>query len=355
MRFSLFVHMERMNDEVSHEQSFENLTELALMAEAGGFGTVWIGEHHAMEYTISPSPMPQLAYLAARTTRIRLGAGTIIAPFWNPIRAAGECALLDVISGGRMEVGIARGAYQLEFDRMIPGLSAKEGGAHLRELVPAMRKLWAGDYAHDGEIWQFPTATSVPKPVQQPGPPVWIAARDQGSHDFAAEQGANVMVTPLMKGDEEVEDLMRKFTESNEKFPEAVGRELMVLRHTHVHAADDPEGWREPAEAINRFYRLFDAWFGNTRAPVNGFLEPSPLEKFEGREEFTPESLHRTAMIGTPAEVIERIRHYESLGVDEYSFWIDNTLTHEQKRESLRLFIDEVVPAFTNESAEATA
>ena len=83
MRFSIFVHMERWDESVSHRECFENLTELTLMAEEGGFSTVWIGEHHSMEYTISPSPMPQLAYLAARTSRIRLGAGTIIAPFWN--------------------------------------------------------------------------------------------------------------------------------------------------------------------------------------------------------------------------------------------------------------------------------
>ena len=83
MRFSLFVHMERWDDQVSHRQLFENLSELTLMAEAGGFGTVWIGEHHSMEYTVSPSPMPLLAYLAGKTTTIRLGAGTIIAADWD--------------------------------------------------------------------------------------------------------------------------------------------------------------------------------------------------------------------------------------------------------------------------------
>jgi alkanesulfonate monooxygenase SsuD/methylene tetrahydromethanopterin reductase-like flavin-dependent oxidoreductase (luciferase family) len=346
MRFSLFVHMERWDDSVSHAELFENLTELTLMAEAGGFATVWIGEHHSMEYTISPSPMPQLAYLAARTSTIRLGAGTIIAPFWNPVRAAGEAALLDVISGGRAEIGLARGAYQFEFDRLADGLSATDGGKHLRELVPAVRALWRGDYAHDGEIWQFPTSTSVPKPVQQPTPPIWIAARDPDSHDFAVANGCNVMVTPLMKGDEEVEDLVGKFETAVANHPEVTRPELMVLRHTYVHSRNDPDGWRPAAEAIQRFYRTFDAWFGNKQTPDNGFLAPSPTSKFEGRPEFEPESLHKTAMIGTPEEIIDRLRHYQEFGVDEFSFWCDNSLSHEEKKQSLALFIEQVVPAF---------
>jgi alkanesulfonate monooxygenase SsuD/methylene tetrahydromethanopterin reductase-like flavin-dependent oxidoreductase (luciferase family) len=79
---------------------------------------------------------------------------------------------------------------------------------------------------------------------------------------------------------------------------------------------------------------------------VNGFLEPSPESKFEGRPEFELESLHKTAMIGTPEQVIARLRQYEALGVDEFSFWIDNSMSHEAKRESLELFIKHVVPAF---------
>lgn len=346
MRFSLFIHMERWDDSVSTEQLFAELVELTLLAEKAGFSTVWIGEHHSMEYTISPSPMPQLAYLAAVTTKIRLGAGTIIAPFWNPLRVAGETALLDVISGGRAEVGLARGAYQFEFDRLAGGMPGKEGGKHLRELIPAVRELWQGDYAHDGEVWQFPVSTSVPKPVQQPTPPMWVAARDPDTHDFAVANGCNVMVTPLMKGDEEVADLVTKFETAVSNHPEVTRPEIMVLRHTYVHEESDPDGWRPAAEGVNKFYRTFDAWFGNKTDPVDGFLEPSPEAKFAERPEFTPESLHKTAMIGTPDEVIARLREYESLGVDEFSFWSDNSLSHEQKKRSLELFIEHVVPAF---------
>ena len=81
MRFSLFIDMERWDDSLSHEDHWKNLVELVQIAEAGGFGTVWIGGHHSLEYTSSPSPITQLSYLAAVTSKIRLDAGTIIVPF----------------------------------------------------------------------------------------------------------------------------------------------------------------------------------------------------------------------------------------------------------------------------------
>ncbi len=75
-------------------------------------------------------------------------------------------------------------------------MPASSGGQALREMVPVVRALWQGDYAHDGEIWKFPTSTSVPKPISKPHPPMWIAARAPDSHNFAVANGCNVMVTP---------------------------------------------------------------------------------------------------------------------------------------------------------------
>ncbi|MGC3905089.1 LLM class flavin-dependent oxidoreductase [Corynebacterium variabile] len=347
MRFSLFIHMERWDNSISHEEHWNNLVELVQLAEAGGFGTVWTGEHHSMEYTVAPNPMVSLAALAGRTSTIRLGAGTIIAPFWNPVRAAGETALLDVISGGRAEIGVARGAYQFEFDRLAGGLSAKDGGTYLRELIPAMKKLWAGDYAHDGEHWSFPTSTSVPKPIQNDGPTVWVAARTAETHDFAVAEGCNVQVTPLMKDDAEVKDLKDKFDGAVANHPEIERKpEIMVLRHTFVHSPDEPEAWRPAAEAVSRYYRTFSSWAFGKKTPENGFIDPQPLETVAERPEFDVDSLHKSAMIGTPEEVTARLKNYEDMGYDEYSYWIDNSMAHEEKKASLQLFIDQVVPNF---------
>ncbi|MPT21618.1 MAG: LLM class flavin-dependent oxidoreductase [Starkeya sp.] len=106
MKFSLFVHMERTDPAIPHARLFAELEELALTAEGAGFETVWIGEHHAMDFTIAPNPFIQLAHLAAKTKTIRLGTGNVIAPFWHPIRLAGEAAMMDIACDGRLDLGV---------------------------------------------------------------------------------------------------------------------------------------------------------------------------------------------------------------------------------------------------------
>ena len=234
MKFSLFVHMERLDAGQSHQSLYDEYIELCDMADRGGMCAIWTGEHHGMDFTIAPNPFINLADLARRTTNVRLGTSTVIAPFWHPIKLAGEAAMTDIITGGRLDVGIARGAYNFEYQRLSPGLDAATAGQRMRELVPAIKGLWAGDYAHEGETWSFPTTTSAPKPLQQPHPPLWIAARDPNSHDFAVANGCNVQVTPLALGDEEIESLMQRFNDACASHPEVPRPKIMCLRHTYV-------------------------------------------------------------------------------------------------------------------------
>lgn len=100
----------------------------------------------------------------------------------------------------------------------------------------------------------------------------------------------------------------------------------MLLRHTYVHEERDPDGWRQDAEALNCFYRYFMAWFKNDQQAVNGFFEPVTQESVAENPKLSLESLHRNMMVGTPSEIVERLKSYEELGITEYSFWTDNTL-----------------------------
>lgn len=344
MKFSLFVHMERSDPAIPHRRLFEELEELALTAEDAGFETVWIGEHHGMEFTIAPNPFIQLAHLAARTTTLRLGTGNVVAPFWNPIRLAGEAAMMDVACNGRLDLGIARGAYMFEYERMLPGLDAMGAGLRMREMVPALRKLWEGDYAHQGQFWSFPTTTASPKPVQAGGPPIWIAARDPNSHDFAVANGCNVQVTPLASGDGEVVSLMERFQTAVANHPEVPRPKIMLLQHTFV--TDSETETQALSQDLSDFYCLFGGWFANKRPIRQGIMAPLSAEECAAYPQYAPEIVRRNVVLGQPDEVIARLRSYEALGFDQFSIWIDAGISHARKKKSLDLFIRDVMPAF---------
>ncbi|MCP9484031.1 LLM class flavin-dependent oxidoreductase [Shimia sp. CNT1-13L.2] len=344
MKFSLFAHMERISSAEDQEKLYDEFVALCKIADEGGMHAVWTGEHHGMNFTIAPNPMLNLVDLARQTKNVRLGTGTVIAPFWHPIRLAGEAAMTDIITGGRLDLGIARGAYSFEYERLMPGMDAWEAGQRMRELVPAVQALWKGDYTHEGEFFQFPKTTSSPQPLQQDGPPIWIAARDRNSHEFAVSNGCNVQVTPLWNGDGEIRDLMGKFNAACEKFPERPRPKIMLLQHTYV--ADSDADAKQGAIELNRFYCYFGAWFMNKREISQGLIEPLSDEEIAAHPIYSPEAMERDLVIGTPDTVIARLKEYEALGYDEYSFWIDSSMPFERKKASLERFIDEVMPAF---------
>ena len=344
MNFSLFAHMERISAKDDQKRLYEEFVQLCQIADAGGMHAVWTGEHHGMNFTIAPNPMLNLVDLARRTRNLRLGTGTVIAPFWHPIRLAGEAAMVDIMTDGRLELGIARGAYGFEYERLRPGMDAWEAGQRMRELVPAIKGLWKGDYAQEGEFHSFPSTTSAPLPLQENGPPIWVAARDPNSHEFAISQGCNVQVTPLWKGEEEVRHLIDTFDAACAKHTGQPRPRIMLLMHTYV--ADGEGDARQAAEELNRFYNYFGAWFMNKREISMGLIKELSDEEIAAHPFYSPEAMMRDLVIGEPGAVIDRLKGYEAMGYDEYAFWIDSGMSFERKKASLERFIADVMPAF---------
>lgn len=344
MKFSLFAHMESISAGEDQRQLYDEFLELCQIADRGGMHAIWTGEHHGMNFTIAPNPLMSLVDIANHTRNVRLGTGTVIAPFWHPIRLAGEAAMADIITDGRIELGIARGAYNFEYERLLPGLDAWGAGQRMRELIPAVRALWQGDYTHEGEFYSFPKTSSAPLPLQKGGPPIWVAARDPNSHEFAVAQGCDVQVTPLWKGDEEVTLLMDTFNAACAKFPDQPRPRIMLLMHTYV--ADSAEDVKRAARELNRFYCYFGAWFMNKREIEGGWIKPLTDEEIAAHPFYTAEAMERDLVIGEPEQVIARLKQYEAMGFDEYSFWIDSSMSHLCKKASLERFIAEVMPAF---------
>lgn len=344
MKFAIAVNMARYSPDIDMRVVANRALELVKMAEQGGFEMAFAAEHHTIEMTIAPNPFTILMNWAANTSKIRLGTATVVAPYWHPIRLAGEAALFDVYSDGRLEFGIARGAFQYEFDRMAGGIQQQKGVAYLKEMLPVVKALWSGDYKHDGEFWQFPTSSSVPKPLQQPHPPIWVAARDPDTYDWAIKNGAHIMSTPLSRPPAEVKVLGDKFKQALANNPGVPHPRFLMLRQAFVY--DNPDNWRRAIDYAIDSGRHFENLFQTNGVVKNGFTKPVDLSTVSSPENYDPERLHESLLFGTPDVVIEKLKLYKDAGVDLMCIGVNAGLPWAEVTRSLELFIERVMPAY---------
>ena len=256
----------------------------------------------------------------------------------------GEAALLDLFSGGRLEFGIGSGAYQREFDRMRPGLPQNQGYRYMQEMLPAVKALWAGDYEHEGEFWSFPRSTSVPKPLQQPHPPIWVAARAPITFDYAVRNGCNIISWPLSRPMSEVEAYSARLDQALADNPGCPRPVFAIMRHTCVYARKEES--RVAVAAAQRQLGQFENLFKNLGDVRDGFPKRIDLSEIANRDEYDPQMLQHNMMFGTPDEIIAKLRPYAELGVDEFTYYASLGLGLKEQKRSLELFIKEVMPAF---------
>ena len=344
MKFQLAVNLERMDDTQDMVAIAKHTLEMVQMAERGGFCLVWAAEHHAIEMTIAPNPFQILAWWSSHTDRIRLGTGVANTAYWHPIKLAGEAAFLDLISGGRLELGIGSGAYQREFDRMHPGLKQSDSWQYMHEMLPALKALWAGDYEHKGKYWSFPLSTSVPKPLQKPHPPVWVAARAPITYDYAVKNDCHIMCWPLTRPMAEAELYKQRMEEALTNNPGKQRPTLAMMRHTAIY--ENSADRDKAIAAIQNVLGKFESLMRNSGDVKNGFPIGPALSELAGRSEYDPVMLEKNLMFGSPDEAIAKLKQYEALGVDEFIYYASMGLGLEEQKRSLKLFCDEVIPAF---------
>jgi len=346
MKFHIAINLERMSPEADMKAVRDHTLEMVKMADAAGFEIAWAAEHHALEMTIAPNPFQILGWWGEHAKNIRLGVGVVNAAYWHPIDLAGEAAFLDLISDGRLEFGIGSGAYQREFDRMKPGLDQRDSWRYMQEMLPVVQNLWAGDYTHDGEFWQFPTATSCPKPVQ-PDVPVWVAARAPITFDYAVEHGCNIMSWPLTMPMSEAETYRARLDDAIAKNGGRYDGTWSLMRHSAVY--DNEEDRAAAMASIRGVLGQFGNLMMKSGEVINGFPEQVPLETLDGNARVDPQMLEENLMFGSPAEITEKLRAYEALGVDAFIYYASMGMDMEQQKRSLQLFIDQVMPAFAEQ------
>jgi alkanesulfonate monooxygenase SsuD/methylene tetrahydromethanopterin reductase-like flavin-dependent oxidoreductase (luciferase family) len=198
----------------SPSQYYGQILEQVEFEEELGFHAVWFGEHHYLGYSFGSPPVVAMA-AAGRTKRIRLGTGVSLIPLNHPIRLAEEYAMLDVLSGGRLEYGIGR-AF-LKYSHEIFGVSEDENHERYHEGTDLIVKAWtaAGPFSYDGKFWKLEDYTFFPKPLQEPHPPIYASAVvTPDSEAFAGSRGFNLATGLFVPAREKVREVIQLYRQT---------------------------------------------------------------------------------------------------------------------------------------------
>ena len=180
---------------------YETALERFSIMDQTGYDAVWLAEHHFSSFSVCPSVHMVATLAAARTKRLRIGTAVSLAPFYHPLRLAEEVALLDLLSGGRVNWGAGRGFARVEFTAF--GVPPEESSTRFRETVEIVLKAWTDErLSFAGQHFHFDDVEVLPKPAQQPHPPVWVAASSEGAIDWAAARGFSILMDPHSSGPE---------------------------------------------------------------------------------------------------------------------------------------------------------
>ena len=190
MRLSLSYEMQRpvVDDHAVVEETIEQ----CVLADKMGFDAVWFVEHHFLtSFSMSPCPEVIFGALSRLTKRIRLGFGVVILPYHHPVRVAERVAMVDHLSGGRVEFGTGRSAA---YEQIGMGIDPRQTRAMWEESLTMIPKIWEdGVFSWEGQFWSVPPRDVRPKPYQKPHPRMWVAALQPATYQLAAEKGIGVM------------------------------------------------------------------------------------------------------------------------------------------------------------------
>jgi len=181
---------------VHRAQIVKNQMELMIESERLGYDSVWPAEHHFSEYGYCASPQVSLAAVAARTSTIRLGTGVVVLPFHNPVRVAEDFAFIDLMSDGRVDLGIGRGYQPIEFAGF--GIDQTKSREIFDEGVQVLHKCWTEDrFSFHGKHYHYDDLCVRPKPLQQPHPPIYMACLSPETFAIAGRYGYNVLMSTV--------------------------------------------------------------------------------------------------------------------------------------------------------------
>ncbi|MGA2409951.1 MAG: LLM class flavin-dependent oxidoreductase [Candidatus Binataceae bacterium] len=340
-------------------QRYRDTIEQAVHAEVLGFESVWpVEQHFNSSLSIMPSPLLMLAAIAERTRTLRLGIAIILLPLWHPLRAAEEIATLDVLSNGRVEFGIGRGGIPKHFKGF--GVPIAENRDRFAEALEVIRQAWTNEsLSYHGRFYDFDRIAVVPKPIQQPHPPIRVAANSEDTFAATGQMGLPIFAASQVNPFNRIKRFLATYREARQSAgnPAATAEDVSIL--TPLYAAESAAQVRREIEpSIKYFLSTATSLFGSGTPPPGTPRSGGSKSDAAARLKQTLERLasltyenvsERMAIFDTPQGCVERLKGLQQdFNMGRVICWFNpgGQVPHNQVMRSMELFAAKVMPHF---------
>lgn len=342
MEFSIQLSADYPDKDYGGDRVYADMLEQARLADRLGFDAVSITEHHLINCLMMPAPLTFAVKIAAETKRINIMTSIVVLPLHDMRIFAGEVVVADIFTDGRLLLGVGRGAFKYEIERL--GVPMEETQARFNESLDVLQALLSEEeVSWDGEFYKFEPLTIMPRPVRPGGPRLMMAVMNPEGIYHCTKRGFHIQTTPLSGNHQLLLDQVSAFNRAKaEMGAEADTPTLSLSRVGHV-ARNEEDRMRKVA-AAHSYYGRFDNVFTGPGIVENGMIKPLPRKQ-------TVEELADSLLIGSPAEMVDKLAPYAALGIDRVIVNMNFGLPQQETLDSIQSFAEEVMPHFSAKSA----
>ncbi|MHC8508346.1 MAG: LLM class flavin-dependent oxidoreductase [Rhodospirillales bacterium] len=326
---------------------YGDMLKQAALADRMGFDAVALTEHHLINCLMMPAPLQFAVKIASCTEAVKIMTSVVVLPLHDMRIFAGEIAVADIFTEGRLLLGVGRGAFKYEMERL--GVPMDETRARFDESLDVLRALLSEEeVSWDGEYYKFEPLTIMPRPPRPGGPPMMMAVLNPEGIYHCVKRGFHIQTTPLSGGHELLVRQVGAFTRAKDEMGEdGAGLTLSLSRVAALaKGGDGGAGRRALIEQAYEYYSRFDNVFTGPGIVEHGMIRPLPRSQ-------TVEELGESLLIGPPAELIDKLSAYAELGVDRVIINPNFGFDPKAVLDGLQQFAEDVMPHFTGRPAGA--
>ena len=336
MDFNHFLTSYMPNTNIGSKIHFDNMLNESVIAEKLGYTTVSIPEHHLINILMMPSPLQMAVKIASITKKINITTGIVVLPLHDMRTYAGDVATADILTDGRLTLGVGRGAFPWEMKRLgTPIEISKEKFTESLDVLQLLLK--NKEVSYQGKFYNFDPLTIMPRPISNPVP-MMVAAMNLESIKDAATRGFHVQSTVLSGTKDLLLSRVNAFKEGCEILGEK-GKLLKLSMQRMAYLAKDDIDAKEKIKMAYEYYKRFDNMFTGPGKVKEGSVEP--LEREQSLEE-----LKENLLICTLNEMIDKLSVYAEAGVDEVILSSSFGQSHNDLIQSMHRIGENVIPYF---------